>query len=763
MKRHFFTFALAVSAVISVSARDFVYGGINYTVLDEEAKTCSTKAGTFKIDQSFGPFDVIPGTLLDSSVLTIPETVNDGTADYTVVAIGECSFGPEDDYTNLFVTLPETIEAIGTYAFGEFSLGIEEINIPSKVTEIPDYFLYKNKNIKSLAIPANIRSIGQKAFHSARIYSVTFPEGLESIGESAFQSCNYNLTKIELPQSVRKIGARAFQSCYKVTELTLSDGIEDIGEFAFYYFFITSLTLPESVKTIGANAFGKCAALTSVSLPSTCESIDTEAFSGSDAIETFNVFGTGGLFSSNDGVLFRGTGLFRCPVPKTGEYQIPEGTTAICDKAFYDCSSLTSITIPESVTAIGEKAFDGCCSVKSFNLPAGLTKINKNTFSSCNALTSIEIPAAVEEIDASAFSSCHSLAAFTVAPGNKVYSTVDGVLFKGTTLVSYPAGKNLNEYIVPDFVTSIGNYAFEYSYNAYIEMTGLASVRLPEGLVSIGDYAFNGCECLSSINFPSTLKTIGSHAFNKCKALTEVSLPESLAAIGVCGFSSSYLESIALPDSLEEIGIGVFESCTQLKEVKLPKNLAEIPGGMFSNTRALNSIEIPASVRKIGSHAFSGSGLESVVIPEGVKVIAEVAFNSCRALTNVTLPASLDSIGDGAFSYCYKLERVDYLTSEPKAMDEWAFDEWDGVNVVLAVYEGGVEAAKTLMPWMRFPTIVGIPEAGVEEVASGNEFLSDGADVYTLDGRLLGKYSRSLPRGIYILRSADGRVRKTIN
>ena len=122
---------------------------------------------------------------------------------------------------------------------------------------------------------------------------------------------------------------------------------------------------------------------------------------------------------------------------------IPNGVTSIGDYAFRDCSSLTSITIPDSVTSIGESAFGWCTSLTSITIPNGVTSIGDYTFWNCTSLTSITIPNSVTWIGGSAFYGCSSLIAIDIAADNEYYTSVNGVLFNKdkTELICYPAVK----------------------------------------------------------------------------------------------------------------------------------------------------------------------------------------------------------------------------------------------------------------------------------------------------------------------------------
>ena len=125
-----------------------------------------------------------------------------------------------------------------------------------------------------------------------------------------------------------------------------------------------------------------------------------------------------------------GNGVIRFdgPVTSIGEYafyncssltsiSIPNSVTSIGGRAFYNCSSLTSITIPESVTSIGDYAFCGCSSLKSITIPNSVTSIGGSAFYNCSSLTSITIPESVTTIGGCAFTYCKSLTTAVIGKG----------------------------------------------------------------------------------------------------------------------------------------------------------------------------------------------------------------------------------------------------------------------------------------------------------------------------------------------------------
>jgi hypothetical protein len=188
--------------------------------------------------------------------------------------------------------------------------------------------------------------------------------------------------------------------------------------------------------------------------------------------------------------------------------------TSIGDIAF-EGDRLTSITIPGSVTTIGRFAFYNCTTLASATIPSSVTSIGVAAFGS-TSLTNVTIPRGVTNIGDDAFSDCTSLKAITVDSQNSIYSSLNGALFdKGhTTIIQYPVGVG-GSYKVPGGVTSIGDEAFEKCY-------GLTSITIPGSVTSIGSFVFADCVSLTNVTIPGSVTSIGDDAFAHCNELTSV-------------------------------------------------------------------------------------------------------------------------------------------------------------------------------------------------------------------------------------------------
>ena len=197
----------------------------------------------------------------------------------------------------------------------------------------------------------------------------------------------------------------------------------------------------------------------------------------------------------------------------------------------------TNIVVPDTidgrkVTVLGNSTFQYCTQasdIESVTLPDSLTTIEKNAFYNCEKLKSVTIPQNVSSIGLAAFVeglSESSLTEIKVDPENPYFSEKDGVVFSkdGTKLIVFPSGRS-------------GDY------------------QIPDGTVSVGDYAFYYCVNVSSITVPGSVRSLGEGTFGNCSSLTKAVLNEGLEEIGEYAFqSSSGIRDIIIPASVKSVG-----------------------------------------------------------------------------------------------------------------------------------------------------------------------------------------------------------------
>ena len=375
--------------------------------------------------------------------------------------------------------------------------------------------------------------------------------------------------------------------------------------------FLSNIVITDSVNCIGDGAFDNCSSLCSVVISDSVTSIGNNAFSGCSSL---------------------------CSVV------IPNGVTRIGDCAFQLCSSLTSFVIPDGVTSIGKSAFNSCSSLRSVVIPNSVTSIGNRAFGLCKSLTNIVIPDSVTTIGGSAFSGCKSLSSVVIPE-----SVVN---LKGNPFCRWNGElKCLSPYFIYD-----NKVLFDKDKSKIIAFRdkNTTSYVIPDYVTSIGDSAFSDCSSLFDMVIPDSVNSIGNDAFWCCSSLRSVVISDSVTSIGGGAFlGCSDLADIVIPNSVTNIRDWAFFGCSSLSDIVIPDSVTSIGNRAFAYCKSLRSVVIPDSVTNIDAWAFSDcESLRSVVISDGVTSIGESAFSGCSSLSDIVIPDSVTSIGDGAFKGC---------------------------------------------------------------------------------------------------------------
>ncbi len=258
----------------------------------------------------------------------------------------------------------------------------------------------------------------------------------------------------------------------------------------------------------------------------------------------------------------------------------------------------TIVEIPQGVTAIGQRAFFNNNTVSEIILPEGLLSIETSAFYGCTRLKKIELPATLSQVDSQAFSMCTSLTEHILSEDNPYFIVEDGVLYnrEGTVLNSYPAGKTGTEFTVPDRVTMIVGWAGEG--NPYLE-----KVLLPAG-VSALYCPFGYCPELKEISVAEDNPFFASQdgvLFTKDGSMllfyppnreaAEFDIPQNVTAIETNAFlCNRKLNRITVPEGVSTLPTFVFKEAKQLEEVYLPSTITTIDSFAFSYVAAVPTV-----------------------------------------------------------------------------------------------------------------------------------------------------------------------------
>ena len=281
------------------------------------------------------------------------------------------------------------------------------------------------------------------------------------------------------------------------------------------------------------------------------------------------------------------------------------------------------------------------------------------------------------------------------APWETYSNTINKVVIQpGVTCIgknAFSSGcKNLTSITIPEGVTSIGRYAFQWcssltsitipksvtsiGWSAFQGCSSLKSITIPEGVTSIGEHAFGGCSSLRSITIPEGVTSIEDGVFYECSSLMSITIPEGVTIIGDEAFQwCSSLTSITIPKGVTSIGWKAFHGCSSLKSITIPEGVTSIEYGAFDTCRGLTSVTIPESVTSIGKHAFDGcENLKSITIPKSVTSIGESAFYGCENLESITIPEGVTSIEGRVFYDCSSLMSIT-IPKGVTSIGEYAF------------------------------------------------------------------------------------------
>ena len=240
------------------------------------------------------------------------------------------------------------------------------------------------------------------------------------------------------------------------------------------------------------------------------------------------------------------------------------------------------------------------------------------------------------------------ITSYTGATSNvSIPGTIAGLPVTAIGAQAFKNELSLATVTIPDTILTIGGEAFNGA-------TNLVTVNIGNGVATIGGAAFAFCRSLSEVNFPNNLRTIGGMAFYECSSLSTVTTPTGVTSIGAMAFANnSSLSTVTLGNGLTAIDGSTFQSCAQLTSVSIPDSVTSIFPQAFKGCTNLTNVVIPANVSSIGWAAFQDcSSLTNITIPEGLSSIDELTFFSCSSLTSLVIPDSVNSIEYLAFGNC---------------------------------------------------------------------------------------------------------------
>ena len=674
------------------------------------------------------------------------------------------------------------------------------------------YSITGSNTVKVTYRDTNYNSYGGDVYIPGHVtYNGTTYEVTE-IGTSAFQGCT-NMTVVSIPSTITTMNMYAFSGCTgltrveivdlaawcrisfmntaqsnplyyahhlylngtEVTDLTIPDGIQELGNMVFYGCEgLTDVTIPDGVTNIGWSCFCYCSNLDYLTLGSDVSFISQYAFAHCPRLHRITSMaltppqmGASNVFDND---IYDGTGVsyanLYVPKNRLSAYQDADwwknfsyirelGYSFIVNDIYYTITGNNAVEV--SYKIIGLPTYSGNVTIPSTvrnkNITYQVIAIGNTAFMNCSELTNVTIPNSVTEIGVGAFFGC----------------------------------TGLTEVTIPNSVTTMGQECFE-------ECTNLTTLTLGSGLTDIGVKSFFNCTSLTNVTClattPPTMADSNVFDVNTYNRATLTVPKESLSAYQTTNwwknFNSiqgthydfeengiyyiitddntvmvtyrdsnynSYSGSVFIPSSVTHNGTiyqvtvidrNAFLNSESLTRVSIPNTVTTINSGAFGNCVNLTRVNITdlrawCNIRFVSDatsnplyyahHLYlNGNEITELAIPSGIQRLGAFTFIYCQGLTSVILPSSITFIGWSCFNECTNLTSVTCMATTPPVMENhYAIDPVTYNNATLYVPKGSKSAYQTAEWWMDFTDIQELPSLDEAlNVTGGNiHFTSD--------------------------------------
>ena len=650
---------------------------VTYQVLTESGTTGTVQVGIGEFDKAAVPEDT------EGSV-TIPETVTNGSMNYTVTCIADWGFYSRMSIES--VVIPNTVTKIGRGAFGNCTL--TSLYIPASVIEIgwrafyscpylntitvdPDNTVFDShdncnaiieKSTKKLiagsnntVIPSDVLIIGEAAFGSrSGLTSVTLPEGLTTLDEAAFTGC-HGLTSIDIPNTVTSIGRNAFERCSRLTSVSISNSVNIIDMYTFIYCSSLKTVTCNCTNppTLGTQCFDGISNNPKLYVPEGC----VTDYQNSDWSNYFTRILNIGDKSLEIGDTF--TSDLSNGVSLT--YQLITSNTVKVYAYAYNSTEPVSLVIPETVTYSG--------------VTYSVTAIKDACFNGFKSLTSVSISKMVASIGYQAFNGCSDLNSITVDPDNAVYDSRNDC-----------------------------NAIIETATNTLL--LGCKNTEIPNTVTAIADAAFYGCSGLTSVSVPNSVVMIGYDAFGETGWYN--SQPDGLVYAGLVAYQYKgempSNTSIVIAEGTKGITSGAFYDCTGLISVTIPSSVTYIGEWVFEDCGNLTDFTCYAQTPpELGNGAFYGTAPNPTLyvpyeeyIVDYQKSAWSIYFTKIRVIgdTSFGLGDTFTAANDQGVNVTYMITGTNPNTV--KTYGYWDDESNSAVTAVSSDYQGSLIIPETV-------------------------------------------------------------------
>lgn len=451
--------------------------------------------------------------------------------------------------------------------------------------------------LKTPELPDTIGTIGNYAFYNCENLALTWlPEGVTAIGDYTFAGCEKLELLAGLHEGVKSIGKGAFSGCANLKFTALPDSVEFIHEYAFAGCEKLVLTRLPNLLVIENNTFKGCIGLESLAFPpSGLKFIGDNAFSGCTRLKEL-AFYTADPPKLDEADVFTGVaeiGTVYCPNGKAGDYRTALEAAGLPGGWRYE---------PFYTLEVVFDGGDGSGAAMQAAIDAALADVGESKI----GVSGIKVTGDATEItggDWTVLKSCFKKGG---------WETLTGLDLSGMDNLKTISGENQNgpydrmeSLKLPDGLKTIGDYAFARCYN-------LALTELPEGVTAIEGSAFYDCYKLDLKELPDTLTSIDREAFSYCEKLALTRLPDGVTSIGESAFlGCTGLTEMTFPSGLNNLKDKAFSGCINLKNLTFKGGNAPVLGtDVFKNVSPTGTLYYPEGAEGYLKDTFGGDDLK---------------------------------------------------------------------------------------------------------------------------------------------------------
>ena len=500
---------------------------------------------------------------------------------------------------------------------------LEKVTLTDSVTYIADYAFSYCKNLKEVRFGSGVNSISGNAFvNSSGDLSLYVDDAkvLSQISCSGGYWKHFSklyvdgiLTRNITITDISSIANYAFAYCDAIDSITFGEGLEIIGEYAFFSSSIEEIDFADGLTSINRYAFASTTELESIALPDSVRNIESYAFNDAKALEYINL---------PEGLTYIGNASFKNAV-SLRSIVIPSSLTEIPNEAFYNAKSLTSVTVlsknvngnVSGVSKIGVSAFEGCGVLATVTLGDSVDEISNKAFYGAYKLTNLDL-GVVETIGDYAFYKCESLNDLKLPNGLK---TIGGGAF---------AYAGIHTITLPSSLTTLGRDAFIYAYGL-VEVVNNSTISISQShtssvakyalVITTGESTIDYVSDFAFLNVPSGtyagINLVGYLGDEKC-----ITLPEdykgSQYVIGKYAFANADFASVVISSGVTHVFDYAFYNCNNLISVTIGENVTSIYANSFSGCSVIEVIKLTSKNLSLPAYVVLHDGESKIDFTE---------------------------------------------------------------------------------------------------------------------------------------------------